>query len=427
MHHSQDWIPLFRNTWTNLFVSFSHRSVLIAGATWVLVVAVTLTVQAQTPVADPVGQPRSLRPDEIRLGWLSLFDGESLFGWQNASTADWSVAEGCLTAKLGESPGLLATTTQFDCYQLRVDFWASSKTNSGIFLRTSPKPKSPSQDCIELNIAPRSMSPFPTGSLVDRKSIEDEITTEKWHRFDIQVLPNRIVVQLDGQRILDEKIQGPTGRGFIGLQYNQGEVRFCNVFLKPLVLRPLFNGQDLSGWRTYPQMDTRATVTDDGSMQLAGGRGQIESMGTFGDFVLQLECKTLVPGTNSGVFFRCIPTEQMNGYEAQIQNEVVNGDPRQPADCGTGGIFRRADARRVHAQDQEWFNMTLIAVGPHISTWVNGLQVTDWHDDRAPDLNPRRGFRSQPGTLMLQGHDPESLVQFRNINATELGRRQRSP
>ena len=71
--------------------------------------------------------------------------------------------------------------------------------------------------------------------------------------------------------------------------------------------------------------------------------------------------------------------------------------------------------------------MTLIAVGPHISTWVNGLQVTDWHDDRAPDLNPRRGFRSQPGTLMLQGHDPESLVQFRNINATELGRRQRSP
>ena len=95
-------------------MSFSHRSVLIAGATWVLVVAVTLTVQAQTPVADPVGQPRSLRPDEIRLGWLSLFDGASLFGWQNASTADWSVAEGCLTAKLGESPGLLATSTQFD-------------------------------------------------------------------------------------------------------------------------------------------------------------------------------------------------------------------------------------------------------------------------------------------------------------------------
>jgi hypothetical protein len=425
MHPSQDWLPLFRNMWIRIFSRLNGRSASIAGTTWVLLLTVTTTVQSQAPDNDPIGLPRSLQPAEIRSGWLSLFDGESLFGWQNVLTADWIVAEGCLTAREGKSPGLLATTTQFDCYQLRLDFWASAKTNSGIFLRTSPKPKSPSQDCIELNIAPRSMSPFPTGSLVDRRAIEGEVTTETWHRFDIQVLPHRIIVQLDGQEIIDEEILGPAGRGFIGLQYNQGEVRFCNVFLKPLVLRPLFNGRDLSGWRTYPQMDTRATVTEDGSLQLTGGRGQIESMGTFGDFLLQLECKTLAAGTNSGVFFRCIPTEQMNGYETQIQNEVIDGDARRPADCGTGGIFRRVDARRVQAKDNEWFNLTLIAVGPHISTWVNGLQVTDWQDDREPDLNPRRGLRLQPGTLMLQGHDPESLVQFRNINVTELGRRQR--
>jgi hypothetical protein len=403
----------------------SWRLSFVVGAASLLCLGMASAARAQDPVPDQIGTPRSLRPDEVKSGWLSLFDGESLFGWQNASTADWSVAEGCLTATQGDSPGLLTTTTQFDCYELRVDFWASSKTNSGVFLRTSPKPQSPRQDCIELNIAPKTMSPFPTGSLVDRKAVDEAFTTETWHRFDIQVLPHRTVVKLDGQLILDEEIQGPAGRGYVGLQYNQGKVKFCNVFLKPLGLRPLFNGHDLSGWRTYPQMATRATVTDEGVLQLAGGRGQIESMGTFGDFLLQLECKTMVPGTNSGLFFRCIPTEQMNGYEVQIQNEVMNGDPRKPADCGTGGIFRRVDARRVNAQDAEWFNMTLIAVGPHISTWVNGLQVTDWHDDRKQDLNPRRGLRLQPGTLMLQGHDPESLVQFRNINATELGRRQR--
>ena len=64
--------------------------------------------------------------------------------------------------------------------------------------------------------------------------------------------------------------------------------------------------------------------------------------------------------------------------------------------------------------------MTLIAVGPRFSAWVNGLQVTDWRDDRKEDLNPRRGLRLQPGTLMLQGHDPMSLVQFRGISAVEL-------
>ena len=370
--------------------------------------------------SDSIGQPRVLSQEEIRQGWLQLFDGESFFGWQNASTANWEIQDRCLTVDQGQAPGLLATTTQFDCYRLRVDFWASAETNSGIFLRTSPRPKSPSRDCIELNIAQRDLSPFPTGSLVERKSIDEDVTPDTWHRFDIKLLPQRVVVELDGQMILDEEIQSPSGRGFIGLQFNQGEAKFCNIFLQPLRLAPLFNGRDLSGWRTYPQMKTQSTVTNEGALELAGGRGQIESMGTFGDFVLQLECRTLTPLTNSGVFFRCIPTEEMNGYEAQIQNEIVDGNPEQPADCGTGGIFRRVDARRVNAQDGEWFTMTLIAVGPRFSAWVNGLQVTDWRDDRKEDLNPRRGLRLQPGTLMLQGHDPMSLVQFRGISAVEL-------
>ena len=258
---------------------------------------------------------------------------------------------------------------------------------------------------------------------MERKSIDEDVTPDTWHRFDIKLLPQRVVVELDGQMILDEEIQSPSGRGFIGLQFNQGEAKFCNIFLQPQRLAPLFNGRDLSGWRSYPQMKTRSTVTDEGTLELAGGRGQIESMGTFGDFVLQLECRTMTPSTNSGVFFRCIPTEEMNGYEAQIQNEIVDGNPARPADCGTGGIFRRVDARRVNAQDGEWFTMTLIAVGPRFSTWVNGLQVTDWRDDRKEDLNPRRGLRLQPGTLMLQGHDPMSLVQFRRISAAELSRR----
>ena len=65
----------------------------------------------------------------------------------------------------------------------------------------------------------------------------------------------------------------------------------------------------------------------------------------------------------------------MNGYESQIHNGFKDEDRSKPVDCGTGGIFRRIDARIVAANDLEWFYKTVIADGAHIATWVNGHQV----------------------------------------------------
>jgi len=113
----------------------------------------------------------------------------------------------------------------------------------------------------------------------------------------------------------------------------------------------------------------------------------------------------------------------MNGYESQIHNGFKNGDRSQPLDCGTGGIFRRQNARRVVADDLKWFFKTIVAHGPHVAVWVNGFQVTDWTDNRPPDPNPRKGLRVEPGTLMIQGHDPTTDLSFRNLRVAELGKR----
>ena len=113
----------------------------------------------------------------------------------------------------------------------------------------------------------------------------------------------------------------------------------------------------------------------------------------------------------------------MNGYESQIQNLFKNNDPSQPVDCGTGGIFRRANARRVNAVDQTWFTKTIIATGPHVSVWVNGYQVTDWSDTRKPDRNPRRGLRLEKGSSIFQGHDPTTDILLKNIRAKEIAPR----
>jgi hypothetical protein len=92
-------------------------------------------------------------------------------------------------------------------------------------------------------------------------------------------------------------------------------------------------------------------------------------------------------------------------------------------DCGTGGIYRRQNARKVVSNDFEWFTMTVLADGPHLSTWVNGYPVADWTDTRPPDSNPRKGLRTAAGTLIIQGHDPTTNLSFRNLRIQELPQR----
>lgn len=371
--------------------------------------------------ADAARQnPATLSAEQLAEGWILLFDGQTLFGWQPATEANWQVREGTIAVDRGE-PGLLCTTSQFGNYVLQLDFRAEPGTNSGVFLRTLPKPQDVTRDCYELNIAPAQTNSFPTGSLVRRKRCEVETADDgQWHQLAVTADGGRFLVEIDGRPVLDYTDPQPIGRGHIGLQYNQGAVAFRNIKLKPLGAASLFNGKDLSGWKTYPELATRATVTPEGWLRIQGGRGQLESEGRYADFTLQLE--VFVNGTelNSGVFFRSIPGELTNGYESQIHNGFRNGDRTQPVDCGTGGIFRRQNARRVVADDRQWFTKTIHADGPHMAVWVNGYQVSDWTDTRPKDENPRRGLRLEPGTIILQGHDPGTDLMFRNIRISEL-------
>ncbi len=391
--------------------------------TWLLVI-VPLAMPWPVQADDTPG----LSEDEIADGWISLFDGQTLYGWRAATKTDWKVVDGTIQATTGEV-GLLCTTTQFADYILRLEFRADEGTNSGIFLRTPPQPQSPTYDCYELNIAPPSNS-FPTGSLVGRRKATPECEPGQWHMFEIKVEGPKIEIKLNGEVVNTFEEEQYLGKGFIGLQHNEGTIRFRNISLKPLGLESIFNGQDLTGWKTYPEMETEFTVTPAGEIHAQNGPGQLETEGQYANFVLQLDVKTNAENLNSGVFFRSIPGDRMMGYESQIHNGIEAGDPTKPLDAGTGAIFRRTQARKVVSKDQEWLTKTLIAEGAHISVWVNGYQVTDWTDTRAPDLNPRRGLRLEAGTIILQGHDPTTDVLFRNFQIQELPERwpaQRNP
>ncbi len=367
--------------------------------------------------------PPALSEDELRAGWVSLFDGATLFGWMVPPESNWHVEDGCIVADSGDK-SLLMTPFRFNDFEFRCDFHLSEGGNSGVFLRCAQNVANPATDTYELNISD-SHATHGTGSLVGRLAVSNVPAVEgAWHSFRVLCEGARIRVWLDGDSIVDfvDETNDVRRDGTIGLQMNSGRIAFKNVFLRPLNGRELFDGQSTAGWNVVPGSRSRFEVID-GAIHVEDGPGFLETNDQFADFILHVEARTNGEALNSGVFFRAATGTKeapSNGYEMQIQNGFKNNDRTQPADSGSGAVFRRVAARYVVADDQKWFTQTLIAQGDRIATWVNGYQVVDWQDTRPDDENPRKGRRLQAGHISLQGHDPTTDLDFRAIRVHPL-------
>jgi hypothetical protein len=285
-----------------------------------------------------------LTETELQDGWLRLFDGISLYGWQTVE-GEYSVKNGLLVSAPNKNSAIRFTS--------------------------------------------RFGNSIATG---ERRLPNTNNTNENWTPFTLHLKTNQ---------------SGKTEISDITL----GAGQFRNIKIQPQEMKPIFDGKSLNGWTIKAK--TNANV-ENGAIRLTGGAGSIESKDQYSNFILQLEYKTDKP-LNSGVFFRCVPGELMNGYECQICNNPPEEDYKKFIGTDTGGIFRRQVGRNVNPQDGQWNYLTIVARDTHISTWVNGIQTANWIDERNPDPNPRKGRRLEAGPIQFQGHDPETDILFRNI------------
>lgn len=404
-------------------------SLICAFGTWTAAIAIGFSSfglnQRETLAQDVVPaaalEKMTLDPNRLREGWLRLFDGHSLTGWQAAGEANWQVVDGTIQVSEGDA-SLLVTTSVWENYEFQFEFQCDDETNSGVFLRTPSKPTNPAVDCYELNIAPQT-NPFPTGSLVGRQRVtadsETKTSAERWYKVSVKLLNAQCTVSIDDRQVLQYTDPNPLKAGHIGLQHNKGKVAFRNIQLRPLGLETLIPMKDLSQWISDQAGPTKFTVTQEGGLRLEGGKGQLESKQAWGDFVLQIEGVLDHDHSNSGLFFRCIPGEPLNGYECQLHQGVLEGDRSKPADGGLGAIFRRQNARAVLGNPQQPFFVTIVAQGPHLATWSQGVPMVDFTDTRKPDPNPRKGLRTEPGPLMFQGHDPETRLTVLSLRVSK--------
>jgi uncharacterized protein (TIGR03067 family) len=172
---------------------------------------------------------------------------------------------------------------------------------------------------------------------------------------------------------------------------------------------PLFNGRDLTGWKTHPDQPGDWRV-EDGVLIGRGPRSHLFSQrGDYEDFHLRVEAKINNRG-NSGVYFRSENGlgwgVNPKGYEAQI----FEGDAQDP--YKTGSLYSLAKVTSDLVKPNTWFTLEVIAQGNRTVIKVDGKTAVDFVDEAA---------RYKKGHFALQvERPPGTIVQFRKIEVKEL-------
>jgi hypothetical protein len=185
---------------------------------------------------------------------------------------------------------------------------------------------------------------------------------------------------------------------------------------------PLFNGKDLSGWKTHPDNPGKWAVVEG----VLVGRGKDTShlfseRGDYENFAYRIEAKINDKG-NSGQYFRAkFAPGFPPGYEAQINS--THPDPVK-----TGSLY--PDARLKFTPEERkqivvtkelvppdtWFTQEVIAKGNHIIIRVNGKKTVNFVDAHN---NFTRGHFAIQQHPPAEGSD-ESIIMVRKIEVKEL-------
>jgi hypothetical protein len=231
-------------------------------------IGIALLTLTALPAADNV-----LTKQEHASGWILLFDGKTLTGWDSANpqppagpgrgksgkkggappaqpgaapaqgsnplacsaaaadvpagASHWEVMHGLLVP-CGEPAGYLSSTTDYKDFVLQVDFRTGEDTNSGVFVR-SPQ----GIQGYEVQIWKSQPAGYNTGSIVGTGKTDREykFKADQWNHYEITADGDHLVVVLNGTKTLDVH-DSKFSDGRIRLQYQKYPIEFKNIKLK---------------------------------------------------------------------------------------------------------------------------------------------------------------------------------------------------
>ncbi|QDU22819.1 SUMF1/EgtB/PvdO family nonheme iron enzyme [Urbifossiella limnaea] len=175
----------------------------------------------------------------------------------------------------------------------------------------------------------------------------------------------------------------------------------------------LFNGKDLTGWKTVPGSPANWTVVDG----VLTGRGPVQNYlysarGDYRDFHLRAECRVNDLG-NSGVHFRVtVPTAEVMGappgYEVQVAGPAADQNATGSLMIFPAHEYMLARVTTPPVPANVWFTLEVIARGRRVVVRVNDKVLVD-HEHAGPEV----------GHLALQAF-PGTTAEFRKVEVKEL-------
>jgi hypothetical protein len=195
--------------------------------------------------------------------------------------------------------------------------------------------------------------------------------------------------------------------------------------------RLLFDGSTTNGWRGY----RRETIPDgwkavDGALTRIGAGGDIVTVDEFDDFELTLQWRVAANG-NSGVFYRVAELDDVMWHNAPEYQIIDNGysEPLKPAQHAGANYDLDPPSRDATRPIGTWNDTRLVANGPHVEHWLNGVKVVEyelWTDAwqrrvAASKFKDFAGYgRARRGHIGLQDHGDR--VAFRDIKLRQIRR-----
>jgi|SRR5215468_995943 hypothetical protein len=170
-------------------------------------------------------------------GWITLFDGKSLNGWDQVGESNWHVEDGAIVVDkmAGKDAGYLVTKNSYKNFVVRVEFLPSDNANSGIYFRCLDPKKITDRTCYEANIFDQRPDPtYGTGAITRYVEVDPMPKAgDKWNTYEVTAKGRDITVVLNGQ-VTAKLRNGMFDEGPIALQHGAGAIKFRKVEVKPL-------------------------------------------------------------------------------------------------------------------------------------------------------------------------------------------------
>jgi len=196
--------------------------------------------------------------DEMkRDGWVSIFDGRTLEGWQpNEGAEGFKVENGAIVGTGGRNH-LYYMKEAYRNFELKADVKINNDGNSGLYVKSQWQDAAWPTTGYELQINSSHRDPVKTGSLYNIvKIFEAPHKDDEWFTYHIICSGNELTVHINGKHLytyVDQRAGRPQGQGgqappiteqnkrisqsgHIALQqHHQGSVvEFKNIFVKKL-------------------------------------------------------------------------------------------------------------------------------------------------------------------------------------------------